>query len=151
MTTETVETNIYSQQDAAKFAQACQTDLLHDIEVGTENYEKLVVSARFTQEGSGEQQTIHVTRDADDNSMMVLCGRNRLTSHDMGIFKLYGDDETNRHANKALAAAQRIYDAAEHLHERIVQDATAQMVMSLTGHAARFSTPEGRQLTIEEQ
>ena len=37
MTTEIAETNVYSQQDAAKFAQACQTDLLHDIEVATEN------------------------------------------------------------------------------------------------------------------
>lgn len=151
MTTETVETNIYSQQDAAKFAKACQTDLLHDIEIGTENYEKLVVAARFTEEGSGEQQTIHITRDADDNTMMVLCGRNRLHAHDMGIFKLHGDDEANLHANKALAAAQRIFDTAELLQDRLLQDVNAQLAQSLTAHAARFNTPEGRQLVPEEQ
>jgi len=151
MTTEIAETNVYSQQDAAKFAQACQTDLLHDIEVATENYETLVVTARFTQEGSGEEKVINVLRDPDDNTTMVLCNGSRLTSHHMGTLKLYGDDEVNAHANKALAAAQRIFDTAELLQDRLLQDVNSQLVQSLTAHATRFSTPEGRQITIEEQ
>jgi hypothetical protein len=150
MNTETVETNIYSQQDAAKFAQACQSDLLNDIQIGTENYNTLVVTARFTQKDSAEQGTIHIGRDSEDNALTVICNRQRLHAHDIGVMKLEGDDEATVHANMALADAQRLYDAAVLLQERIVEDATAQLVTSLTGHAARFSTPEGRQLTPEE-
>jgi hypothetical protein len=62
-----------------------------------------------------------------------------------------GEGEATAHTNKALADAQAIYDAAISLQERLIEDATAQLVTSLTAHAAQFSTPEGRTVTIEEQ
>lgn len=149
MNTETVETNIYSQHDAAKFAKACQSEYLQNIRIETENYSTLVVSATYIDKDSNKPDTIQVFRE-EDGPIAVICNSQRLWSHTGGVMRFEGEDEATAHTNKALADAQAIYDAAISLQERLIEDANAQLVASLTAHAAQFSTPEGRKLTPEE-
>jgi hypothetical protein len=149
MNAVTVETNIYSQNDAAKFAKACQSEVLQDIQVGTENYDTLAVTAYFTTKDGGQRDAIHVGKD-EDSSIVVICNSQRLRTHKGGTFQFDGEDEATVHMNKALADAQAIYDAAVALQDRLIEDANAQLVASLTEHVAQFSSPEGRKLTPEE-
>lgn len=150
MNTVTVETNIYSQHDAAKFAKACQSEILQDIQVGTENYDTLAVTAYFIDKDGDQRSAIHVGKD-EDGSLTVICNGQRLYANGQRTIQFEDDwDEVTAHINKALADTQAIYNAAVALQERLIQDANAQLVASLTEHVAQFSTPKGRQLTPEE-
>lgn len=151
MNTVTVETNVYSQNDAAKFAKACQSEVLRDIKLSTKEYdtENLSVVATFTDKETGKPSEVAIYED-EQGVLTGVINSQRLWSHYGDTMHFKGDDENTLHLNKVLADAQAIWFQAADLRTAVINDATAQLAESLTEHVTRFSSPEGRQLVPEE-